>query len=118
MKFRDPWIDPRILQVDPEVVRAYLLSKGWEYLGPAKVPDMLMFDTREPRGDKPNVLLPLTLEQPHLVQRMIDLFTEVALYEDRYAGDLLNEILQLQAAGKAAPADGSNLPLKARPARK
>lgn len=44
MKFRNPWIDPRILQVRPEAVRAYLLTHGWEYLGPAVMPDMLMLN--------------------------------------------------------------------------
>ena len=62
MRFRNPWIDPRILQVRPEAVQAYLLSHGWQYLGPAAMPDMLMFDTPQPRRDKANLLLPLRLD--------------------------------------------------------
>ena len=93
MKFRNPWIDPRILQVRPEAVQAYLLSKGWEYLGPAAVPEMLMFDTPQPRGDKPNVLLPLKLDDGAYVQRLIELVGEVALHEDRWAVDVLNDML-------------------------
>jgi hypothetical protein len=65
MKFRNPWIDPRILQVRPEAVRAYLVNHGWEYLGPSEVGNMQMFDTPDPRGDKPNVLLPPNLEHGH-----------------------------------------------------
>ena len=63
MKFRNPWIDPPTSSRCAEAVQAYLLSHGWEYLGPADVPDMLMFDTPQPRGDKPNVLLPLKLDE-------------------------------------------------------
>jgi hypothetical protein len=113
MKFRNPWIDPRIVQLDPEAVRSYLLSHGWTYLGPAEVPDLLMFDTPEPRGDKPNVLLPLKLEHGHQVQRMVDLVGEVALYEDRWAVDVLNDMLRQPVEG--APANGPTLSAKAEP---
>ncbi len=93
MKLRNPWIDPRILNLRPDAVRAYLLAKGWEDLGPAAVPDLVMFDTPQPRGDRPNVLLPLRLDSGPLAQRLVELLTEVALYEDSYAGDVLNDIL-------------------------
>jgi hypothetical protein len=33
MKFHNPWIDPRILQVRPDAVKAYLLAHGWEISG-------------------------------------------------------------------------------------
>jgi hypothetical protein len=116
MKFRDPWIDPRILQVRPEAVRAYLLGHGWEHLGPAVVPDMLMFDTPQPRGDKPNVLLPLELEHGHQVQRMIELVGDVALYEGRWAVDVLNDMLRQPV--DSAPSNGPAVPAKAERAPK
>lgn len=93
MKFTNPWIDPRVLQVRPEALRAYLLDHGWEYLGPGNAPDLLMFDTPQPRGDKPNVLLPTRLEHSYQVQRLVELLGEVALYEGRYAGDVLSDVL-------------------------
>lgn len=113
MKFRNPWIDPRILQVRPDAVKAYLLSHGWLYLGPALAPDMLMFDTPQPRDDKPNVILPLKLEHGSQVQRLIELIADVALYEDRYAGDVLTDILRQPPA--SVPADGSGVPLPTEP---
>lgn len=116
MKFRDPWIDPRILELRPEAVRAYLLGKGWEYLGPADVPDMLMFDTPEPRGDKPNVLLPLKLEHPHQVQRLVELVSDVALHEDRWAVDVLHDMLRQPV--DALPVNGPTAPTTAEPAPK
>ena len=117
MKFRNPWIDPRILQLHPEAVRAYLLAREWQYLGPAEVPDLLMFDTPQPRGDKPNVLLPTSLDHPHQVQRMIDLVADVALHEDRYAGDVLTDMLQT-ASTTAAPANGPAASAQTQPATK
>lgn len=93
MMFANPWIDPRILQVRPENVRAYLEAHGWEYLGVGTLPDLLLFDTVEPRGDKPNVLLPLRLDHPYQIQRLVELVTEVALHEDRFAGDVLDDLL-------------------------
>jgi hypothetical protein len=116
MKFRNPWIDPRILQVRPEAVQAYLLSHGWEYLGPADVPEWLMFDTPQPRGDKPNVLLPLKLDDGVSVQRLIDLVGEVALHEDRWAVDVLNDMLHQPA--DAAAANGPSVSTQAEPTHK
>jgi hypothetical protein len=116
MKFRNPWIDPRILQLRPEAVQAYLLSHGWEYLGPAMVPELLMFDTPEPRGEKPNVLLPLKLDDGALVQRMIELVGDVAVHEDRWAVEVLDEMLR-QPVDSAA-SNGPATPKQAEPARK
>ncbi len=116
MKFRNPWIDPRILQVRPEAVRTYLLTHGWVYLGPAVMPDMLMFDTPQPRDDKPNVILPLKLEHGSQVQRLIELIAEVALYEDRYAGDVLTDMLRQPV--EPVPARGADVPLPIEPTPK
>lgn len=116
MKFRNPWIDPRILQVRPEAVRAYLLAHGWLYLGPAIMPDMLMFDTPQPRDDKPNVILPLKLEHGSQIQRLIELIADVALYEDRYAGDVLTDMLRQPI--EPVPAEGAGVPLSIEPTPK
>jgi hypothetical protein len=109
MRFSNPWIDPRILNVKPEAARAYLLAHGWECLGPAAVPDLLMFDMHRPRGDKPNVLLPTNLQHPYQVQRLVELVTEVAVHEGRYAVEVLNDIL----AQPAAPAGENGSPTTA-----
>src|ERR1700722_9617309 len=44
MKFRNPWIDPRITQVGAENARAYLLRRGWKSLGLAVNPILEMFE--------------------------------------------------------------------------
>jgi hypothetical protein len=112
MKFRNPWIDPRIVQVRPEAVQAYLLSKGWQYLGRAEAaPYMLMFDTPQPREDKPNVLLPLKWDYGSDLQRLIDLVSEVALHEDRWAVDVLADMLRQPV--ESVPANRAGLPVSA-----
>jgi hypothetical protein len=107
MKFNNPWIDPRILDLRSDAVRAYLLAHGWENLGPADLPDLVMFDTPVPRGDKPNVLLPTSLEHPYQIQRLVELVTEVALHEGRYAVAVLDDILDQPVAGASANGAGA-----------
>jgi hypothetical protein len=35
MKFRNPWIDPRITELRPEAVEEYLFARGWKRVGPS-----------------------------------------------------------------------------------
>ena len=93
MKFRNPWIDPRILKVRPADAQAYLLCRGWEFLGPSQNPDLLLF-AWPGREDSPTLHLPIRMGEGAEVQRMIELVGAVALFENRFAGDVLTEILQ------------------------
>jgi hypothetical protein len=95
MKFRNPWIDPRIVDVRPEDARTYLLNQGWKPLGPAGNPDLLRFEATENGEEPPTVLLPLQIDHGPMLQRMIDLVGEVALFEERYAGEVLNDMLRI-----------------------
>jgi hypothetical protein len=54
MKFRDPWIDPRITQLVPAEAKAYLESRGWKSLGPASNPILEMFERPGDREDPPS----------------------------------------------------------------
>jgi len=95
MKFGDPWIDPRILRVSPAATRQYLADHGWRPLGPAANPELLRFDGPGAAGDEaPSVLLPTRLDEGPLSQRMIDLVGEVALFEGRWAGEVITDILK------------------------
>lgn len=95
MKFRDPWIDPRILQVRPPGAQQYLLRRGWKPLGPADSNvEMLLFDGPAEGDGNPLIGVPVRMEQAPEVQRMIEMVTEVARFEDRYAGDVLSDMLR------------------------
>ena len=94
MKFRNPWIDPRIVQLRAAEARAYLARRGWNSLGPASNPILEMFEGPGEGDDTPTVLVPLETDPGPMLQRMIDLVSELAHFEDRWAIDVLNDMLQ------------------------
>ena len=116
MKFRNPWIDPRIVQLGPEAAQAYLLAHGWKLLGPAANPALLMFAQPGDGEDTPTVLVPVELEEGPMLQRMIDLVADLARFENRWAVDVLSDMLRQPVA--AAPANGPTVTTKAEPAPK
>ena len=85
MKFHNPWIDPRIVQVQPEDAKAYLRRRGWKSLGPALNPLLETFEGPAHGPETPMVLVPLAVDQGPLLQRMIDLVSDLARLEDRWA---------------------------------
>jgi len=94
MKFHNPWIDPRIVQLGSAEAKAYLTRRGWKSLGPASNPILEMFGGPGEGEDSPAVLVPLTADQGPMLQRMIDLVSELARFEDRWAVDVLSDILE------------------------
>lgn len=113
MKFRNPWIDPRIVQARPEAAQAYLRTHGWKLLGPAANPMLLLFEGPGDGTDAPAVLVPVQLDDGPMLQRMIDLVADLARFEDRWAVDVLRDILQ-QPAESAT--NGPGVPAKSEPA--
>jgi hypothetical protein len=108
MKFHSPWIDPRIAQLPPEAVEAYLLARGWKRVGPAANSDLLLFEVAGPAGEPLTVLLPRQVTDGASLQRMIDVVADLARHEDRWAVEVLSDILRQRPAsaanGPAAPA--------------
>lgn len=115
MKFRNPWIDPRIVEVRPEAAQAYLLAHGWQPLGPSTNPVLLMFDGPGDGEDVPTVLAPVKVDEGPMLQRMIELVADLARFEGRWAVDVLRDILQQPAQ---AAANGPGVPTNAEPAPK
>jgi hypothetical protein len=113
MKFRNPWIDPRIVQVQPENARAYLLRRGWKSLGPAVNPVLEMFEGPKPEEDGPTVLVPLQVDEGPMLQRMIELVSDLACLEERWAVDVLQDILRQPA--ESAAGNGLPQPTQAEP---
>jgi hypothetical protein len=116
VKFRNPWIDPRIVQLRPEDAQAYLVRHGWKLVGPAENPLFLMFERPGGGEDSPTLLVPLQRDQGPMLQRMIELVSDLAHAEDRWAVDVLIEMLRQPAEG--VPANGPTMPAKAEPAPK
>jgi hypothetical protein len=116
MKFRNPWIDPRITQLRPEEAQAHLLRHRWKPLGPAENPLFLMFEGPGEGQDRPTVLVPLKLDQGPMLQRMIELVGDLAHFEDRWAVDVLHDILHQPT--DSADTNGLAVPPKAEPVPK
>ncbi len=88
------WVDPRLKSVKVAEVQAYLLGRGW-ITRPAPRPSQLAFE--EPAGsrDGPALLYTPSSEQfSDYPQRILEVVTELAEIEDRYAVDVLNDILR------------------------
>ncbi len=115
MKFRNPWIDPRILQVRSAEVRSYLLRHGWKQVSPESE-SLLHFEKFSEGGSETIVSVPTKEQARDYTQRVIELITDLALAEDRYAGDVLTDILR--QSPEFVPAASPGVPLSAEPAPK
>jgi hypothetical protein len=91
MKFRNPWIDPRVADLQPEAVRAYLARHGWKEIGPAENPQLVRYETGG--ADAPTLFLPVRADGGASVQWMIELVGDLATWEGRFAGDVLSDIM-------------------------
>jgi hypothetical protein len=92
MTFRNPWIDPRVAQVRSAAAQAYLRLHGWNPLPPDQ-PHLLLFEGPPGGEDSLTEQVPLLEQGRDYTQRVIELITDLALAEDRYAVDVLNDIL-------------------------
>jgi hypothetical protein len=113
MTFRNPWIDPRVVQVRSAAAQTYLRQHGWKALPPEQ-PNFVPFEGPPGDDDSPVVRVPMLEQARDYSQRVIEMITNLALAEGRYAVDVLNDILQ-QATAEAVSANGPNLPTKAEP---
>jgi hypothetical protein len=102
MKFRNPWIDPRVADLRPEVVQVYLAQHGWKEVGPAENPNLLRYETTDPEA--PTLFLPRRTDNGAALQWMIELIGTLALWQGRYAAELLSDVL------RCASVNGSNGP--------
>jgi hypothetical protein len=93
MKFRNPWIDPRVVEVRSKAAQAYLVEHGWKPLA-ADQPDLLPFAGPKSGKNSPIVRVPLREQARDYSQRVIELVTDLALAEGRYAVEVLDELLQ------------------------
>jgi hypothetical protein len=102
MTFRNPWIDPRVLQVKSSDAEAYLRKRGWVRAKCAN-PNMNAF------ANSTNVVCVAQLDHADdFSQRMIELISALAQIEDRYAVDVLSDILQ--PANALTPVNGAAAP--------
>lgn len=90
------WMDPRLHAVRVADLQAYLLAKGWKPMETDR-PGFLVFE--EPAQGTAELLyqfVPESEEWEGYAAQVYDLIAALAEFEDRYAGDVLTDILRLR----------------------
>jgi hypothetical protein len=113
---RRRWIDPRLYSVRTPDLRAYLLHKGWKEV-PSDRPGFLVFEEPTVGADGPLYQFVPETEWEGYAAQVYELLAALATLEDRYAGDVLTDILRFRAADAPA-ANGPAVPTKAERAPK
>lgn len=111
------WIDPRLYSVRTADLQAYLLDRGWILVPPDR-PGVLVF--QEPANSEDGPLyqfVPLDEHWEGYPAQIYELIAALAEIEDRYAGDVLGEILR-HANFAANSSNGPGGPAKVEPAHK
>jgi hypothetical protein len=99
------WIDPRMYELRVADVRDYLLSKGWKEVSPDR-PGVVVFEEPSPSADGPLYQwIPHSEERREFRQAMYELLAALAEIEDRYAGDVLWDILESSEVNGEGPSD-------------
>jgi hypothetical protein len=113
IKFRDPWVDPRVAGVTYDAFRDYLVARGWQQRD-RTVPYRDAFENDEPgKGDL--IQLPLREDEgtPEFVAQVCWVLEMLAKIEGRWVGPILDDVLrgapplpaQVNGAPNTVPAD-------------
>lgn len=103
------WLDPRLYQVRVASIVAYLRSKGWKQ-APSDSQHDLVFQEPVLTAEGPLYQwIPVTEQRQDYFARIFELLAALGEIEDRYAGDVLTDILR--QSPESVPADGSGVPL-------
>jgi hypothetical protein len=113
MKFRNPWIDPRVAEIRSEAAQAYLVQHGWKPLAASRS-SLLPFSVPNAGKNPPIVYVPQREQARDYSQRVIELVTDLALAEGRYAVDVLNELLHERVDTPRMAKNGPRLKSKVR----
>jgi len=90
--------------------QAYLVRRGWKPLPPEQ-PYLLPFEGPSQDDEAPVVVVPQREGGRDYPQRVIEMITDVALAEGRFAGDVLNEMIGPVSTAPPAPnGPGASLP--------
>jgi hypothetical protein len=97
------WIDPRVGLVTVDAIRSYMSKHGWT-LQPFPGPELLVFGGQvDDDGEPIELVLPSSERMRDYRMRVEDLIGSLGALEDRYAGDVLNDILQAGSSSPPAP---------------
>jgi len=109
-KFRDPWIDRRVLSVRVPAMREYMARHSWR-LVPYSRSEVLMYEGSLSDSGRPiRQMVPLLEEADDYPQCVIDLITNLARLEDRTAVEVLEEMLGVTTASANGKVSGNQTP--------
>ena len=109
-ELRNRWIDPRLSSVRVAGIRNYLLGKKWQEVSPDRS-GCLVFQEPDCAPNEPLYQFVPEFEQDRAYPALIhELIAALASIEDRYAGDVLTDILRCQAPAAANGADHQPAP--------
>jgi hypothetical protein len=107
MKLSNPWIDPRVSEVRPSAVRAYLTHRGWVALDDSEA----NFQEFEPPSRDDNAMIirvPQREQGRDYPQRVIEMITDLAMTERRSAVAILDDLLATkEPSANGVPASGT-----------
>lgn len=87
------WMDPRLRSLRVSHIRTYLVGKGWRET-PADQPGVVVFEEPTNSGEEPLFQwIPADEQRREYLQAVYELLAAVAELEDRYAGDVLADML-------------------------
>ena len=107
MKFRNPWIDPRVTNVRSADLIRYMHSNGWEEFRSERRRMRLFQRSRSDFA----ILVPMADKADDYIESIIEAITQLARAEDRYAGAVLDDILAGAATVTPGPVIGSLEPM-------
>ena len=96
-KFRNPWIDRRVLHVRSAAALEYMRRHGWDPVPGPNANFQMFAGPVADSGRRITHPVPLFEDTGEYVQRIIELITNVALLEDRTAVEVLEEMLGVTA---------------------
>jgi hypothetical protein len=104
---RRRWMDPRMFNLRVAEIEAYLLRKGWKPVPPDR-PNVLVFEEPQVSEDGPLYQwIPDSEDYRHFPSAVYELLAALAEIENRYAGEVLTEMLA-HRPGLAVPASGTD----------
>lgn len=88
------WVDPRVERVTVEQMTSYLLRRGWRLQPPSR-PEALIFEGPMADDGRPlELFVPASERFRDYRLRITDQIGTLAMLENRWAVDVLNDILR------------------------
>jgi hypothetical protein len=92
------WVDPRLSRVRVAGIVNYLLSRGWRQVPPDRPHTLVFQEPGESEREPLYQWVPESEAGRDFPARVYELLAAVAEVEDRYAGDVLTDVLRHSAA--------------------